>query len=99
MYKKIELTELLKIKDPLIIDVREPEEFKLGCIPHAINIPAGTLVDNCEKYLTINKRYYIYCETSLRSLRVCEFLSDLGYDVCLIEGGYKTWLVIKSIMK
>ncbi|MDD2202943.1 MAG: rhodanese-like domain-containing protein [Bacilli bacterium] len=99
MYKKIKLTELFKIKDPIIIDVREPDEYRRGCISKATNIPAGTLVDNCEKYLSIHKKYYIYCETSLRSMRVCEFLSDLGYDVYLIEGGYKEWLAIKEILK
>ncbi|MFA5410233.1 MAG: rhodanese-like domain-containing protein [Bacilli bacterium] len=92
MYKTITIEELLKTRDALIIDVREPNEFELGNIPNSINIPAGILLDNCEKYLKPNVRYYLYCETSLRSSRACEFLSDMGYDVYLIEGGYKGFL-------
>lgn len=98
MYKKIKLAELLALADANIIDVREPYEFELGGLPKAINIPVGTILDNYDKYLKINKQYYIYCETSLRSTRVCEFLSDLGYDVYLIEGGYKGWLAANNII-
>jgi len=96
LYKKIKPEELSKIKDPFIIDVREPYEFELGSIPGAVNMPVGILLDNCERYLKNNKQYYIYCETSLRSSRACEFLADLGYDVCLLEGGYKGWLTAQK---
>lgn len=97
MYKKIELNELSKLESPVIIDVREPYEFELGSIPGSINIPVGTLLDNYEKYLKTSKQYYIYCETSLMSSRVCEFLADFGYDVYLIQGGYKGWLQANNI--
>ncbi|MDD4298462.1 MAG: rhodanese-like domain-containing protein [Bacilli bacterium] len=97
MYKRITFAELQKRPHPYIIDVREPEEFKLGHVPTAINIPVEDLLDNCEHYLTSNRKYYIYCETDLRSSRICEFLADLGYDVYLIEGGYKEWLAINII--
>lgn len=92
MYKKIEPEDLSKLKDPFIIDVRETYEFELGSIPGAVNMPVGMLIDNCEKYLKKDKPYYIYCETSLRSSRACEFLADLGYDVYRLDGGYKGWL-------
>jgi len=97
LYKTINVEELLKLNNPLIIDVREPYEFELGGLPKAINIPVDILLDDCERYLKTDKQYYIYCETSLRSSRVCEFLSDLGYDVYLIEGGYKAWLALNNI--
>jgi rhodanese-related sulfurtransferase len=97
MYDRITISDLLKIKNPCIIDIREPHEVRSGKIPTAINIPIGTLLDNCDKYLNMNERYYIYCETSLRSERACEFLKDLGYNVCLIEDGYKGWLSYNNI--
>lgn len=97
MYNKISFLDLQKITNPTIIDVREPYEFELGNVPNSINIPVDTLLDNYEKYLKTDKKYYIYCETSLRSSRIVELLSDLGYDVNLIEGGYKEWLILKNI--
>jgi rhodanese-related sulfurtransferase len=97
VYKKIKLLELSKLENPILIDVREPYEFELGGLPKAINIPVDMLLDNYEKYLKLGKPYYIYCETSLRSSRVCEFLADLGYDVYLIEGGYKGWLAANNV--
>lgn len=99
MYKRIKPSTLDKTFHPNIIDVREPSEFQAGNIPNSINIPVDILLDNYEKYLKIGIPYYIYCETSLRSSRVCEFLSDLGYDVYLIENGYKGWLTAKNDMK
>ena len=99
MYKKIRVEQLLSLNNPTIIDVREPYEFELGSIPGAINIPIETLLDNYEKYLKLNKQYYLYCETSLRSSRACEFLFDLGYDVYLIEVGYKRWLSLNNIIQ
>jgi tRNA 2-selenouridine synthase len=37
--KEITVDELFSIKDPIIIDIRSPIEFKDGAIPGAINIP------------------------------------------------------------
>lgn len=99
LYKRIKPSTLDSLFHPTIIDVREPFEFQTGNIPGSINIPVDILLDNYEKHLKISIPYYIYCETSLRSSRVCEFLADLGYDVYLIENGYKGWLATKNDMK
>ncbi len=92
MYKKIKIIDLLKLQNPYVIDVREPNEFIIGHIKNAINIPVNDIVENYEKHLYKGREYYIYCETNIRSSNVCKFLSDLGYDVILLEGGYKKWV-------
>jgi rhodanese-related sulfurtransferase len=96
VYKKITVEELAKLNAPIIIDVRESYEYEIGHIPNALNIPLDEIIDNYEKFLKTDTKYYIYCETSLRSSRVCDLLYDLGYDVNLIIGGYKDWLVFNS---
>ncbi|HHT38794.1 MAG TPA: rhodanese-like domain-containing protein [Mollicutes bacterium] len=90
--KMVTINELKQLNRPIIIDVREPDEYELGKIPNAINIPLDEMLDNHEKYLSQDRKYYIYCETSLRSSRACDFLSDFGYDVYLIDGGFKAWV-------
>lgn len=92
MYKKIQINDLPKIQNILVIDVREPSEFRMGHIPNAINIPVNDIVQNYEKYLYKDQEYYIYCKTNIRSSRVCNFLANLGYEVILLDGGYKLWV-------
>jgi rhodanese-related sulfurtransferase len=91
MVKKISVNDLLKLNNPIIIDVRDSDDYELGHITNALNITFDDLLIRCEKFLDINKEYYIYCEHGLRSSRICEFLSDLGYNVNIIDGGYKEW--------
>ena len=92
MVKKIEIEQLKKLYNPSILDVRESYEYDNGNIPGSINIPLDDLLDDYDKHLKMNQKYYIYCETNLRSSRVCEQLTDLGYNVYQIDGGYKKWL-------
>jgi tRNA 2-selenouridine synthase len=40
--KEITVEELFSLKDPIIIDIRSPIEFKDGAIPGAINVPLFT---------------------------------------------------------
>jgi rhodanese-related sulfurtransferase len=89
--KKISISDLLKLNNLTIIDVRDRDDYELGHMTNAINIPFDDLLIRCEKLLDVNKEYYIYCEYGLRSSRICEFLSDLGYNVNIIDGGYKEW--------
>lgn len=92
MYKKIQINDLIKLHNISVIDVREQYEYIMGHIPNAINIPVNDIVEDYEKYLYKDQEYYIYCETNIRSSRVCNFLANLGYDVILLDGGYKAWV-------
>jgi rhodanese-related sulfurtransferase len=94
--KKISIYDLSKLKNPTIIDVRDKDEYEIGHITNALNIPFDDLLIKCEKILDINKEYYIYCEFGLRSSRICEFLDDLGYNVNMIDGGYKEWVSLNK---
>jgi len=95
-YKKIRINDFITLINPFILDVREPYEYQTGNIPRSINIPIDILLNNHEKYLYKNQPYYLYCETGLRSGRACEVLSNLGYDVYSIEGGYRNWLLASN---
>ncbi|MGB5963179.1 MAG: rhodanese-like domain-containing protein [Coleofasciculaceae cyanobacterium] len=43
------LKKRLKNPQTMLVDVREPSEYKSGHIPHAINIPLQTLAHNLEQ--------------------------------------------------
>lgn len=53
--------------------------------------PYEFLLVNPENYLKKNQKYYIYCEYGTRSEKLCNKLSNLGYDVVNVIGGYNEY--------
>lgn len=82
--------------EAVIIDVRTEKEFQAGHLPNAINIDyfADDLLDkvlNLEK----GKDYFIYCRSGRRSIRVCTWMRNGGFDnhkVFNLDKGYGDWL-------
>ncbi len=79
----------------LVIDVREPEEFREDHLPGAVNIPRGML----EFKLTADpsledrqRRVLVYCKTSGRAALSAAAMQDMGYlHVASIAGGIDAW--------
>ena len=67
--------------DRIIIDVREPLEFKLGHVKGAINIPPSKLMSGAEKLQGVPKdtELILYCLSGSRSNVAINILKDLGY--------------------
>ena len=94
MISSISAKEISSIKDN-IIDIRSVEKYNNSHIPNAKNIPKVLLVTNHYKYLNKYDTYYIYCQYGKTSLQVCNYLSNLGYKVKNILGGYESYLLEK----
>jgi len=73
------LKNLLQKSPALLIDVREPSEYRAGHIPQAINIPLRTLSQNLDK-IDGNQPVIVYCSTGYRSAMGVMTLHLLGYD-------------------
>ena len=74
-----------------ILDVRQPDEFKLGKIEGAKNIPLNSL-RNRLKELPREGRIIVYCAAGLRAYLACRILSQNGFpEVYNLSGGYKTY--------
>lgn len=83
--------EMLKNKEVVLLDVREPYEFSDCRIPGSINIPGSKLP---QRYNRLNKdaAIVVYCRTSRRSLDVCRFLDEKGFKrVFNMAGGIAAW--------
>lgn len=85
-------TLYLKTDSSILIDVREPFEFKGNRIKGAINIPASGNLDNVTD--TLNKEFnlFLYCTSGFRSSNAAEKLYDKGFQkIYNLEGGITAW--------
>ncbi len=78
---------------PLVVDVREREEFVQGHIPGAVFIPRGYLELQIEQHLPQRDRpLVVYCAGGVRSLLAARSLIEMGYtNVLSLTGGYNGW--------
>jgi rhodanese-related sulfurtransferase len=78
----------------IVLDVREPDEFKKGHVPKAINIPRGMLEFKVTQTIPDkNAQILAYCKTGGRSCLACSTLVQMGYkNAVSIAGGWDAWL-------
>jgi sulfur-carrier protein adenylyltransferase/sulfurtransferase len=78
---------------PLVIDVRELDEWSEGRIPGAVHIPRGFLESRVEQAAPDRSQpILLYCAGGNRSAFAAKTLGDLGYgNVTSLAGGYTDW--------
>ena len=78
---------------PVLIDVREKDEWMEGFIPGAQWIPRGFLELRIEdKVPEKDAAVVLYCAGGTRSALAARSLADLGYtNVASLEGGFSAW--------
>jgi len=75
-------------EQPLIIDVRTPEEFATGHYPGAINIPHDNIVDGIrELSVADSDPIVLYCRTGNRSGQAEQALAAEGFSAAVNAGG------------
>lgn len=82
---------------PVLVDVREKDEFRNGYIPGAIHVPRGFLEMQAEQKLPDKKQEVIvYCAGGTRSAFAAKTLSELGYEhVSSANPGFVRWKDLK----
>ncbi len=75
---------------PLVIDVRQPEEYRTGHIIGAKLIPLGELGGRL-KELPKGKEIVCVCASGSRSHSATKLLIDAGYNAVNMTGGMFTW--------
>lgn len=95
MISSITVSELLTYSGLNIIDLRNEQSYNNNHIPNAINIPYIKLIAEPFKYLTKDKKYFLYCQKGITSLKTCKILASKGYKVVNIIGGYEEWILKK----
>ena len=90
-----QVNELLKNngKSPVVLDVRESDEWRQGHLEGAIPLPRGFLEIKIESALPDkNAPIIAYCAGGVRSLLAAKAMKEMGYqDVWSMAGGYAAW--------
>ena len=79
--------------EPVVVDVREQDEWDEGHIAGALHIPRGHLESRIERLAPDTTRpVIVYCSAGNRSAFAAKTLADLGYeDVVSLAGGFTDW--------
>ena len=80
-----------KGEQPVLLDVREPEEVAIVHLPGSIHIPLGEVPGRLHE-LDPDKEIVVYCHHGVRSLRVAQFLAQHDFShVVNLAGGIDAW--------
>jgi len=85
--------EQIESGEPVVVDVREQEEWDEGHIPGAVHVPRGHLESRIERLAPDTGRpVVVYCSAGNRSAFAAKTLAGLGYeDVVSLAGGFTDW--------
>lgn len=74
----------------VLVDVREPHEWRAGHVPNARHIPLSQLAVRSRE-LPAGRRVVIVCRFGLRSARAAALLARDGRLVSNLAGGMRAW--------
>jgi rhodanese-related sulfurtransferase len=84
--------EYLKADSAMLVDVREPFEFRGRRIKDAVNMPSSGNLDFAADTIDKNYAMFFYCTTDYRSKRVAEIFAEKGFSkVYSLDGGIVAW--------
>jgi sulfur-carrier protein adenylyltransferase/sulfurtransferase len=76
---------------PVLLDVREPMEFRINRLPGAILMPLGDLPRRLVE-LDHASEFVVYCHHGVRSARAVEYLRAAGFRARNLAGGITAWI-------
>ncbi len=88
--------ESMREKNALILDVRSPEEFDLGSIEGAINIPHTEIRTRLQE-IPKDRPVILNCAMGIRGYLAERILRQVGYtDIYNLTGGYSTYHTVMN---
>ena len=84
------VAERLAGRSVLVIDVRQPAEWRRGHIRGSINLPLPQLGNNLRR-LPKDKSIVTVCASGHRSAVAARTLERAGYQVENLKGGMRSW--------
>ena len=86
--ESVKINDALKMQrdGAILIDVRLPDECKMGILPGSVNIPLVFLRMKMSQ-LDKGKKYIVYCDTGRRSTNACYLMRERGLKVVHLVNG------------
>ncbi len=82
----------LKADMGMLIDVREPMEYKKNRIKDAVNLPSSGNLERAADTIDRESALFVYCTTGYRSKRAAQMLTEKGFGkVINLDGGISAW--------
>lgn len=82
---------MAKPDKPIVIDVREPGEYKGGYIAGATNIPLSQITGRLSE-IPKDRPVLLYCRSGMRSKSAAKLLLKHGYpELAHLQGGIGAW--------
>jgi rhodanese-related sulfurtransferase len=85
-----EVAERLADRNVLVIDVRQPTEWRRGHIDGSLNLPLTQLTSRLHR-LPNDKPVVTVCATGHRSALAARTLQRAGYQAENLKGGMRAW--------
>ncbi len=87
-------SEINSESPPLLVDVREAQEWEGGVLPGAICLSKGTLERDIEQKIPDkNTPIIFYCSGGFRSVLAADSIQKMGYtQVASMAGGSRAWV-------
>lgn len=89
----LNVTQLINHENAVLLDLREPAEFKGGALPGAVHIPMSELAQRSGELAKLTSRPVVtYCALGRRSPSAGATLAKLGFaNIYSLRGGVKAW--------
>jgi rhodanese-related sulfurtransferase len=81
-----------------LLDVREPSEFNRGHVEGAVNISLNELRKRMNE-IPQDRDIWAYCLVGQRSYYATRALSQYGYRIRTLSGGYRTYALRKALQR
>lgn len=92
-YASVDAARAKQIQDggAILLDVRDPAEWRAGHAPKARHIPLGELASRSRE-LPQGRHIVTMCRSGARSARAAALLSEQGWEVSNLAGGARAWV-------
>ncbi|MBX7113727.1 MAG: hypothetical protein K1X64_05275 [Myxococcaceae bacterium] len=77
---------------PVLLDVRRPDEHAYAALPKSKLIPLNELEDRLDELADLKVELIVcYCHHGIRSMSAWVLLSNHGFNVTSLRGGIDAW--------
>ena len=92
-----EVENIKNIKDAVLLDVRDINEYSAGHIPGSINVPVKDIHGIITTIPDFNTPVFVYCLSGGRASKAVQTMKALGYTNVKNIGGISTYTGLKVI--